>query len=44
MLRTLFDKIIYKTYSGEFEKTVLDDTKQIKEKIGGFLNLQRYRT
>lgn len=41
-LRTLFDKFVYRKYSHEYEKKVLEDAKDFCSEVKGFLNLNRY--
>ena len=43
-IRTIYDKYIYKSLTGGFQKKIEDDVMQLKENISGFLNLFRYRT
>lgn len=43
MVRTIFDKIIYNTQQNHFEKQVLTDGRDLKDRIGSFLNLSHYK-
>jgi len=43
-IRTLYDKYIFKTFTGGFQKQVEDDVNQLKEMLSGYLNLHRYKT
>ena len=42
-LRTLYDKFIYKTISGGFEKIVKDDTMHLIDLANSFLGLYKFR-
>ncbi|RMF55570.1 hypothetical protein D6745_01700 [Candidatus Woesearchaeota archaeon] len=42
LIRTLFDKFIYKIYTTQFEKELEKETNHIHDMIKSFLNLQRY--
>lgn len=43
-IRTIYDKYIYKSFTGGFQKTIREDVAQLKENISGYLNLHRYKT
>ena len=41
--RVLFEKYIYKQQTQDFESEIVSDVHELKEKVGSFLNLYRYR-
>ena len=41
-LRTIFDKYVYKIYTGKYEGQVIEDVNQLHARIKAFLNLYRY--
>ena len=42
-IRTIFDKFIYKVYTGRFEAELVDTVNMLKSQIKSYLNLARYR-
>ncbi|MFH1398525.1 MAG: hypothetical protein ABIG95_00245 [Candidatus Woesearchaeota archaeon] len=42
-IRTVFDKFIYKVYTGKFEAGLVDVVNTLKAQVKGFLNLYRYK-
>jgi len=42
-LRTLYDKLIYRKHTNDFTEEVISDLRELKEKMGAFLNLYRHR-
>ena len=43
MWRTIIDKFFYKKQTQDFQEIALKDTRDIKERLGSYLNLQRYK-
>ena len=43
LIRTIFDKYIYHKHTKDFESEVVGDLNELRQKVGGFLNLYRYR-
>src|SRR3989344_7156201 len=41
-LRAIFDRYIYRVYTGKYEQHVIEDTNQMHAQISSFLNLYRY--
>ncbi len=42
-IRTLFDKYIYRKHTKDFEIEIISDLNELREKMGAFLNLYRFR-
>ncbi|MBU0461390.1 MAG: hypothetical protein KJ574_02260 [Nanoarchaeota archaeon] len=42
-IRNIFDKFIYKKQTTDFQEVAKKDTAEIKDRLGAYLNLQRYR-
>ncbi len=42
-IRTLFDKYIYRKHTDDFESEIVSDCHELREKMGSFLNLYRFR-
>lgn len=42
-LRTIFDRYIYRTHTQHFEMEVISDLTELREKLGSYLNLYRFR-
>ncbi len=42
-LRTIFEKYIYRTQVDSYESEVVADVQELKEKVGSYLNLYRFR-
>ncbi|MFC1741743.1 hypothetical protein ACFL3V_04370 [Nanoarchaeota archaeon] len=42
-IRTLFDKYIYRKHTKDFEAELVSDINELREKMGSFLNLYRFR-
>jgi hypothetical protein len=41
-LRTIFDKFVFKTYTGKYEGMIAKHVDELKQEIEGFLNIYRY--
>jgi hypothetical protein len=42
-IRTIFDKYIYRQHTKDFEGEIIADMNELREKMGSFLNLYRFR-
>jgi len=42
--KILYDKYIFKTFTGGFEKLIKHDVESLRDQIKGYLNLERVRT
>jgi hypothetical protein len=42
-IRTIFDKYIYRKHTKDFEGEIIGDINEIRDKMGAFLNLYRFR-
>jgi hypothetical protein len=42
-MRTIFDKFIYKSYTRSFEGETVSDLNELRQKMGSYLNLYRFR-
>ena len=42
-IRSMFDKYIYRKHTKDFESEIVSDLKELKEKMGSFLNLYRFK-
>jgi hypothetical protein len=42
-IRALFDKYIYRKHTKDFEAEIVSDINELREKMGAFLNLYRFR-
>lgn len=42
-IRTIFDKYIYRKHTQDFESEVMGDCHDLRDKLGAFLNLYRFR-
>lgn len=42
-IRTLFDKFVYRQHTQDFEQEVLSDMRELREKMGAYLNLHRFK-
>ena len=42
-IRTIFNKFIYRPHNEDFEAEIISDINEVKEKMGSFLNLYRFR-
>jgi hypothetical protein len=42
-IRTMFDKYIYRKHTKDFESEILADHNELKDRLGAFLNLYRFR-
>lgn len=42
-IRTIFDKYIYRKHTKDFEGEIISDINELRDKVGAFLNLYRFR-
>ncbi|MFH1064389.1 MAG: hypothetical protein V1729_04875 [Candidatus Woesearchaeota archaeon] len=42
-IRTIFDKYIYRKHTQDFESEIISDVNELRDKMGSFLNLYRFR-
>jgi hypothetical protein len=42
-IRTLYEKFVYKKHTHDFEGEIISDLRELKDRLGSFLNLYRYR-
>ena len=42
-IRVLFDKFVYRKHTHDFESEIISDHHELKDKVGAFLNLYRFR-
>ena len=42
-IRTMFDKFVYRQHTQDFEREIISDLHELKEKMGAYLNLNRFK-
>jgi len=43
LIRTMFDKFIYRKHTHDFEMEIISDVNELKAKMGAYLNLNRFK-
>ena len=43
MIKTMFDKYLYRAHQEDFEKEIIADVTDLKKKVGAYLNLYRFK-
>jgi hypothetical protein len=42
-IRTMFDKFVYRKHTQDFEREIVSDLNELKDKLGAYLNLHRFK-